>query len=1111
MQATRLSLPLFLLLSLLSLVSLPVFASGPSIRFEHLSIEDGLPQNSGYSMLQDSKGFIWVGTKDGLARFDGYTVKVFKNNANDPDSLSANFIWAITEDSQGYLWIGTNGGGLNRFDSKTEQFTHYRYDASDPNSLSHDTVLAIIEDSQGDFWIGTEGGGLNHFNPKSEQFSHYRYDPDNPNSLSNDDVMAIVEDQQGYLWLATWGGGLNRFNSNTNEFKHFRFDPDNPDSLSNDRLLVLTKDKHGYLWIGTNGGGLNHFDPQSEKFISYRFDAFDVNSLSSDTVYTITEDQQGTLWVGTWDGGLNHFNPKNEQFNHYRFDATNPKGLRSDTILSSIVDFQGNIWVGTDGSGINRFNPENEKFNHYRFDVNDPKSLSHDDVRAIIEDKQGNLWIGSWGGIDLFNPKTEEFNQYRFDPDDPNSLSHNVVYAISEDKQGTLWVGTLNGGLNRFNSQTGQFKHYRFDPNNPKSLSNDGIRAITEDSHGFLWIGTWGGLDRFNPETEEFTHYRFDPADPQSLSHDMVLAITQDSRGIIWVGTWSGGLNYFDPVTEKFAHYRFDPLDSSSLSNDMVSAITEDSQGNLWIGTADGLNQLNRQTGQFRRWILKDGLPNNFISNIVQDKLGQLWITSNHGLSKFNPETQSFKNFDVGDGLQSNEFSVGASFLSQSGELFFGGINGFNRFYPDKITDDEQPPIIVFTDMLLLNQSVPIAKTRVSSEESLEVKSESNNDTSNNQQTLAGKTYFALEQAIQFTSSITLTHLENLVSFEFAALHFTNPKKNQYAYQLEGWDNHWIKTDFKNRRATYTNLPSGDYVLRVKASNHDGVWNEQGVLLNIRVLPPPWKSWWAYTIYAFLLASLVITFIRVQRKKVLHEQAVNRQLKQVDKLKDEFLDNTSHELLTPLNAIIGLSDIILIEGPQNYPAEELSDHIKIIRESGKQLLVLVSDILDFSAINDNKLRIDLQPTNLSEIIDNLILEVNLLKSNPLIDVSADIASGLALIKADQQRVYQILRNLLDNSLKFTLQGSIRVSAEQQANFVLIVVTDTGVGIPENRINSIFNRFEQVDGSSKRKFGGTGLGLTMVKELVELQGGKIRVSSSEIDGTRFEISLPIWQD
>lgn len=844
------------------LLSIPsIFAAGPSVRFEQFSIENGLPQNSAKAILQDRQGFLWIGTEEGVARYDGYEFKVFKNNLESSQSLSNNYVIVIFEDQQNNLWFGTRGGGLNRFNPATEQFTHYLHHAENPNSLSGDTVHTITQDRQGILWIGTDGSGLNSFNPVTEKFTHYKHQVTDPNSLSNDAVSAITEDNQGNLWVGTWAGGLNRFNPVTEKFTRYLHQASNSNSLSNNAVSAIVEDMQGNLWLGTKGGGLNYFNPTTKEFTHFRHDANDLNSLSHNEIGTIAKDPQGNLWLGTLGGGLNYLDTITKKFTHYRHQTTNLNSLSNDNIRSITYDQQGNLWVGTDGGGINRLNSNGEQFSHYNHQDKAPYSLSHNIVRAITQDRQGTLWIGTWGGgLNRFNALTEQFTHYRNDNTDPNSISDDKVYVITEDRKGILWIGTDSSGLNRFDPITEQFTHYRHQATNPNSLSDNAVSAITEDHQGNIWLGTWKGLNRFDPITEQFTHYRHEAINLNSLSDNSVRVITKGKQGNLWLGTWKG-LNRFDPRTEQFTRYTHQKTDPNSISNNTVYAITEDKQGNLWIGTASGLNLFNKTTGNFTHFYEKDGLPNNVVYRIEEDNDGGIWLSTNFGLSHFNPKTQLFKNYNMDDGLQSNEFNADASFKNEDGELFFGGINGFNRFFPDKIVVNNQPPKVIFTDMLLSNKSVRIDNAELSAETQSEL-----NET------------FTLAKAVHSTSEITLTHRQSLVTFEFSALHYTNPKKNQYAYKMEGLDNEWITTDYKNRRATYTHLPTGDYVLRVKASNPYGIWNEKGAMLKINVLPPPWLSWWAYSLYCLAVILVIGLFVRSQHKKVTFIEQVNEQL-----------------------------------------------------------------------------------------------------------------------------------------------------------------------------------------------------------------------------------------
>jgi len=919
------------------------FSTEFDIRFKQLNLDDGLPHYATRAILQDRHGFLWIGTRNGLARYDGHSFKIFNHNSEDLTSLSGTDIITITEDRNGNLWLGTWENGLKLFNPQTETFRHFHHDANIPTSLSHDTVWAITEDNQGNLWVGTENG-LDRFEPQINSFKHYRHDVNNSDSLSNDIIYAITVDSQGNLWVGN-ENGLDRFNPQSDSFKHYRHDANNPDSLSDGAVMAITEDRQGNLWVGTSKG-LNQFNYKNEKFKRYQHDTNEPKSLSHDEVLAITEDRQGKLWVGTKYGGLNRFTPQTETFQNYQHDANDPHSLSRGGINAITEDRQGNIWVGS-WEGLNRFDPQTEPFKHYRHDSNSLDSLSGDDVTAIAEDHQGNIWIGTDDGLNHFNPETERFLHAKV----PDSLSVGVVTAITEDSQGNLWIGTENG-LDQFNYERKIFKHYQHNADDLNSLGDDNVTAITEDRQGNLWVGTSKGLNQFNYKNEKFKRYQHDTNDLDSLGDDYVKAITEDRQGNLWVGSWGGGLDLINPQTDNFKHYRYDANNFDSLSGDFVSAITEDSQGNLWVGTTNGLNRLNKQSNKFKRFDINSGLSVDVIKSIEEDNEGRLWVSTENGLFRFNPKTESFHNYDIYDGLQNRRFNEGASFKSSTGDLYFGGLNGFNRFSTDKIIDDIDPPQLVFIDMFLANQSVSIRS-----------------NTGTNKNTIDSTIdIFMLEKAIHVTKALTLNYQQNMVTFEFSTLHFTNTKKHQYKYRLIGWDERWIFTDYKNRRATYTNLPAGNYVLTVKASNANGVWNEQGTSFKLTILPPWWKTWWAYTLYGVFLLSLVLVFILSQRRKVVFERNVNARLesKVVERtsqlqFKTEELQksNTMLEEISLTDQLTGLknrrfllnnieSDILLVL--RKYKSSYESKSKK--KPESADLIFFLIDLDHFKMVND---------------------------------------------------------------------------------------------------------------------------------------------------------------
>jgi len=816
--------------------------SESSMSLTHLSLEHGLSQTKIKCILQDSDGFMWFGTENGLNKYDGYKIKIYQNDVENPNSLNHNIISALHEDKQGLLWIGTEGGGINVLDRQTGQFVHYMHNPENPGSLTSNSILCIYEDRSGILWFGTWGGGLNRFDRKTKQFAAYRADKKDFSSISHNIVSVIHEDSNGDFWVGTVGGGLNRFNPKTGQFKHYRHEPDNSNSLSDDVVSSIIEDKSGKLWIGTWGGGLNSFDPKKNEFQVYTYVPDNLFSWSYDDIWPIFEHCAGWLLIGT-SQGLNQLDRNTGQFHRYYYSPDDPEGLSDSEILSIYEDRAGVLWIGTAGGGLTIYHSSVKNFNHYKPEPHKKESLNHPEVTAIYEYKPGLLLVGTGGGgLNVFDSNIDSVTHYKPESAQLNSLSHFDVMSIYEDSFGLLWLGTGNG-LNRYDHDSGQFFHYNHKTMDPTSLSSGWIQTICQDQFGSLWIGTdKDGLNKLIPSTnkgefyqDKILHYRHNPKDPKSLSNNEITSIIRDKSGTLWIGTFGGGVNMLLPKFQKdekaeFVHYRNNPDNTNSLSHDIVLSIYEDKSNTLWFGTGQGLDKFDRANNTFTHYGEKDGLPNSSVIGILEDNDGFLWLSTLHGLSQFNPETKKNKNYFADDGLQSNEFKRGSAWKNKNGHLAFGGINGFNVFLPSRIKDNPYIPPVVLTGITQDRKSI-----------------------------LGEKSPERIEK-------IELDWRHNFFEFEFAALNYTYPEKNQYAYKLDGFDKEW--NYIQNRRfGQYTNLPGGNYTLRLKGSNNDGIWNEQGIDIHVSVQNPPWKRWWAYCLYLYFIGGSIFARIRFDKKR----------------------------------------------------------------------------------------------------------------------------------------------------------------------------------------------------------------------------------------------------
>ncbi|MBT8400757.1 MAG: SpoIIE family protein phosphatase [Rhodothermia bacterium] len=851
-----------LLLALLIASLLAVSADAQDreqVRFTRISVNEGLSQSRVTAVLQDSDGYMWFGTQDGLNRYDGYDFTIFKHNPDDENSLSHNHITSIYEDRSNMLWIGTTDG-LNRYDKYTGEIKRYLPDPENPSSLSSQHVTAVLQQRDGTIWVCTLNG-LNQLNDEAGEFRQFRYDPYDTTTISSNTVRTILEDRSGNLWVGT-AFGLNRYDSSDETFKR--------------------------IALGTGG-------------------------LDENVITSIHEapGEGGALWIGTWGGGFGLLSPGSQKFDEY---TAKNSGLTDDRVTSVHEDLSGHVWVGTVDAGLHRFDRQTRTSSSIRHDPRDPRSLSDDRVTAILEDRQSGLWVATQSGINRLDRNAETFAHIRREPDLENTLSENMIWSVATDTSGVVWIGTFSGGLNRLDRRTGEITHFRHDPNDSGSLSSDGPLSVYVDGSGTVWVGTPRGLDRLDPSTGRFTNYVLTPKRSGGHHVNAVMTMLEDHRGTLWVGSRSGlfkfdrrkeefqrvskleykpedepengvrrsrravreplnvsslhedsgrnlwvgalgsGLYRLDETRSEVRHYSAEATGPDRLSHNSVQAVFERPQesGVLWVGTySGGLNRLDTKTDSVVHYTEQNSkLPTNTVIGILGDDDGRLWLGTHKGLVRLDPSNMEFRLYDVDRGIQSREFNYGAAHRSHRGELFFGGINGLNAFFPDQITDDPHAPDVVLTDFKLFNTSVDFGDDSV------------------------------LPRAISGVEEVELGHDQNDVSFEYVGLHYAAPHQNTYAYMLENYDQDWRRVSDR-RSAIYTSLDPGEYTFRVKGANSDGVWNEEGASVRLVIRPPWWSTGWAWLLYGVALVGAIATIDRVQRRRLIAKERSRAELREI--------------------------------------------------------------------------------------------------------------------------------------------------------------------------------------------------------------------------------------
>ncbi|MBU1678320.1 MAG: response regulator [Bacteroidetes bacterium] len=1102
---------LFYIFFLLILLVENSHTQNQSIRFATLDVDDGLSNNFVTCSAEDSLGFLWFGTKDGLNRYDGYSFKKYFHDKDGTNTLSDNFVTSLIVTDNGTLWIGTAAGGVCSFDLRYEKFVSYSHHSDSAGTIDDNRINFIMKDSDPQskiLWIGTVKG-LNKFDVNSRKFKKYLLPRDDENKFEDIGVKVIHKDNSGLIWIGT-DFGLYTFDEKAERWQRFVYNPNDVTSISSNKVTSISSDSFGSLYIGTLDG-LNKVEQISAKdsrsgvssFSFVRLGEGATKGFRGKPILSISEDRERNLWVGTYHG-VNKINSERNGACYYNHDEKDNLSLAGNIINTIMQNKSGMIWFGTGGNGISQFYPRWSAFQHIRHIPGLANSISGKSARGIYVDDDGILWAGGYSGLNKINRETGKFEQLI--PTN-SEITTELVFAISPDRKNKdiLWLGSEGGGLIKFNKRTGKTKTFTSANYTPGFLrgaapSDNFIFDIHCDRNGILLLATRNGLNEFNPYSEIFTYYLNSNLDAASISSNQLRVICEDAAGRIWIGTEANGVDVYNRDSGTFKRIGYGTDGKRKLGSNRIYSIIQDSKGFIWVGTSGGgltkIDCSDESNPVFKNYTTKDGLPNNIIYGIIEDENNNLWLSTNLGISKFNTVEITFKNYNQGDGLQSNEFNSGSYFKSKNGEMFFGGINGLNTFFPGDIKESDYFPPVVITDLKLFNKSVVNGLTN------------------------GGR--LILPQSISYTNEIELLYSDNVITFEFAALGYSAQPQKMYAYKLIGFDEVWNHTTASLRVAHYTNIHPGEYTLKIILDNQNESTNEKGVSLKLIILPPWWNTWLAWCTYVILFFGAVYYIRKYEmarlslKNKLKLEAHRSANLAELDRMKTVFFTNISHEIKTPLSLLVGPIDKLIELRLGKKPTHVL----QIMKKNTLRMNNIIDQILQISKLENKAVVLRVSRRDIISDLNEIISMFSSQSEGQHITIKLHTEKSSINLFYNIDMIEKIFSNLISNSIKFTPRGgkiNVHVDVDKSENDIFrrgcikISVKDNGCGIEKEKLNHIFNRFYQAHLSGYKVTKGIGIGLAYAKELVQLHSGTIEVFSVEKEGAEFVVSLPLGSD